>query len=297
MMKYMALGILSVLVLVMTGCATIPTGPSVMALPPPGKSFEQFQADDAICRQWAEQRIGLTPQETANRNTATGAIVGTAVGAGLGAAIGSVSGSAGAGAAIGAASGLLVGTSAGASAGHYYGWRAQREYDNAYLQCMYAKGNDVPRMTRRVRRGPPPPPPDLSAVTPDYYPRPYSPPPPPPPRVIDRIALMVHFDTDKSNIRKGDEAELKRGIAFVKRYPGSEVRVEGHTDSVGTDRYNQELSERRAEAVKNYLVRKGAVDASMISSAGYGKTRPVASNKTEQGRAQNRRVEILILSD
>ncbi len=171
MMKYRVIGILSALLMtVLAGCATIPTGPSVMVLPPPGKSFEEFQADDAICRQWAEQRIGLTPQETANRNTATGAVVGTALGAGLGAAIGSVSGSAGAGAAIGAASGLLVGTSAGASSGQYYGWRAQREYDIAYMQCMYAKGNDVQGMTRRVRRGPPPPPPDLSK-TPEYSPR------------------------------------------------------------------------------------------------------------------------------
>ncbi len=173
MIKYSVVGILLVLLVsVVAGCATIPTGPSVMVLPPPGKSFDEFQADDAVCRQWAEQRLGLTPQETANQNTATGAIVGTAVGAGLGAAIGSVSGSAGAGAAIGAASGLLVGTSAGANAGRYYGWRAQREYDIAYMQCMYAKGNDVPGMTtRRVRRGPPPPPPDLSRTPPESSPR------------------------------------------------------------------------------------------------------------------------------
>jgi hypothetical protein len=165
------------IVLVLGGCATIPTGPSVMVLPPPGKSFEQFQADDAICRQWAAQQIGLTPQEVANQNTATGAVVGTAVGAGLGAAIGSVSGSAGAGAAIGAASGLLIGTSSGANAGQIYGWRAQRRYDIAYMQCMYSKGNEVPGMTtRRVRRVPPPPPPDLSATPPGFS-SPYSAPP------------------------------------------------------------------------------------------------------------------------
>ncbi|HXX80092.1 MAG TPA: glycine zipper family protein, partial [Thermodesulfovibrionales bacterium] len=134
-------------VLIISGCATMPTGPSVMVMPPPGKSFEQFQADDAICRQWAAQQIGMAPQEVANQNTATGAVVGTAVGAGLGAAIGSASGSAGVGAAIGAASGLLVGTASGASAGQAYGWRAQRRYDNAYQQCMYAKGNQIPGMT------------------------------------------------------------------------------------------------------------------------------------------------------
>lgn len=156
------------LLLMISGCATMPTGPSVMALPPPGKSFEQFQADDAVCRQWAAQRIGLAPQEAANQNTATGAVLGTAIGAGLGAAIGSASHSAGAGAAIGAASGLLIGASAGAESGQVYGWRAQRRYDIAYIQCMYAKGNEVPGTTRRVRRvAPPPPPPDLNTTPPD----------------------------------------------------------------------------------------------------------------------------------
>jgi len=172
---------LILLALVLGGCATIPTGPSVMALPPPGKSFEQFQADDAVCKQWAAQQIGLSPQEAANQNTATGAVVGTALGAGLGAAIGSASGSAGVGAAIGAASGLLVGTTAGANAGQAYGWQAQRRYDIAYLQCMYAKGNEVPggaTSPRRVRRTPPPPPPDLRTMPPDYNSQPYTAPSP-----------------------------------------------------------------------------------------------------------------------
>ncbi len=157
----------------MSGCATIPAGPSVMALPAPGKSFEEFQADDALCRRWAEQQIGLSPQETANQNTATGAVIGTVIGAGLGAAIGSVSGSVGAGAAIGAASGLLVGTASAANAGQVYGWHAQRRYDIAYIQCMYSKGNQIPGVvsSRRVRRvPPPPPPPDLGSEPQTYQP-------------------------------------------------------------------------------------------------------------------------------
>ncbi len=139
----------------------MPTGPSVMVLPPRGKSFEQFQAEDATCRQWAAQQIGGSPQETANRNIATGAVAGTAIGAAAGAAIGSASGDMGAGAAIGAATGLIAGTATGASAGEAYGWRAQRQYDMAYVQCMYAKGNQVPGMTTRQRAAAPPPP-DLS---------------------------------------------------------------------------------------------------------------------------------------
>jgi hypothetical protein len=169
------------LVLLTGGCATVPTGPSVMSLPPPGKPFEEFQADDATCRQWAAQQIGQSPQETVTQNTATGAVVGTAIGAGLGAAIGAASGHMGTGAAIGAGSGLLVGTASGANAGQVYGRQAQRRYDNAYLQCMYAKGNQVPGagptyQSRRVRRIPPPPPPDLGSEPPIYQAPPTLPP-------------------------------------------------------------------------------------------------------------------------
>jgi hypothetical protein len=170
------------MLLALSGCVTLPMGPSVMALPGSGKSFEQFQADDAICRQWAGQQIGLSPQDTANQNVATGAVVGTVIGAGLGAALGAASGNPGVGAAIGAGSGLLVGTSAGANAGQAYGWEAQRRYDIGYQQCMYAKGNQISgseKRTRRVRRIPPPPPPDLDYAPPVYSPSyPNSPPPP-----------------------------------------------------------------------------------------------------------------------
>jgi OmpA family protein len=171
---------LFVVLLALGGCATVPRGPSVMALPGQGKTFEQFQADDAICRQWADQRIGLSPEETASRNTATGAAVGTVIGAGLGAAIGAASGNPGVGAAIGAGSGLLVGTAEGANAGQYYGRQAQRMYDIAYAQCMYAKGNEVPGMVTRhrpYRRIPPPPPPDLKSEPPIYSPKYPAPPP------------------------------------------------------------------------------------------------------------------------
>ncbi len=168
MMKDMMKGkqsiFLAVLLLVLTGCATIPTGPSVMVLPPAGKPFEQFQADDAICRQFAYEQVGgVTGQEAAQRSAVSSAVIGTALGAAAGAAIGSASGNVGAGAAIGAGSGLLLGSAAGTgyASGSYY--ESQRRYDNAYMQCMYAKGNQIPGMrTRRVRRAAPaPPPPDL----------------------------------------------------------------------------------------------------------------------------------------
>lgn len=171
--------------LVLGGCATVPTGPSVMVLPAQGKPFEVFQADDAVCRQWAAQQIGATPGVTANQNTAIGALVGTAIGAGLGAAIGSASGNAGAGAAIGAGAGLLGGAATGANADQVYGWEAQRRYDNAYQQCMYAKGNQIPGAMQQTRRGygappPPPPPPGFGSAPP--APSSAIPPPPPPSR-------------------------------------------------------------------------------------------------------------------
>jgi hypothetical protein len=140
------------MVLFYAGCATMPTGPSVMVLPSVGKPFDQFKVEDIICRQWAGQQIGLTPQDTANQNTVSGAAVGTAIGAGAGALLGAASGHPGAGAAIGAGSGLLVGTAAGASSGQASGYEAQRLYDNAYVQCMYSHGNQIPSVVRSPRR-------------------------------------------------------------------------------------------------------------------------------------------------
>ncbi len=164
----------SMLLVMLGGCATVPAGPSVTVLPAPGKPFEQFQADDTVCRQWAAQRIGVSPQDTVNQNTATGAVAGTVIGGGLGALIGSSAGHVGTGTAIGAGTGLLFGTLAGADRGYAYGRSAQHKYDVAYQQCMYAKGNQIPGMAEPVRRIhrriPPPPPPDYN-VPPDYQDR------------------------------------------------------------------------------------------------------------------------------
>jgi len=157
--------------LVLGGCVTMPTGPSVTVLPTPGKPYERFLVEDAECRQWAERQLGMSAQEAADRSTASGAVLGTALGAGIGAAFGAASGNAGSGAAIGGGTGLLFGTASGASAGQASGMEAQRRYDNTYVQCMYAKGNQVPgtRNMRRMRSVPPPPP-SMYSVPPDYNP-------------------------------------------------------------------------------------------------------------------------------
>jgi hypothetical protein len=172
LLKFMGMRLAVTAVLVVSGCATLPSGPSVLVLPGQGKSFEQFQADDYVCRRWAEHQIGMTAQQTANENTVQGAAAGTVIGAGAGALLGAAAGNAAAGAAIGAGSGLLVGTAAGAGAGREYGWQAQQRYDNAYVQCMYAKGNEVPGAVHqyRIRKRNPPPPPPPSSVPPDYVP-------------------------------------------------------------------------------------------------------------------------------
>jgi OOP family OmpA-OmpF porin len=122
-------------------------------------------------------------------------------------------------------------------------------------------------------------------------------PPPAAPKVVDRLTVHVNFDSNKADIRKADVAELQKAIVFVRKYPGYTVSVEGHTDDRGDAKYNQTLSEKRAVAVKNYLLDNGVGDGGKISTVGYGEDRPKASNKTEKGRFENRRVEILILSE
>jgi len=103
----------------------------------------------------------------------------------------------------------------------------------------------------------------------------------------------VTFDTNSTVLRPGLQSEINRVAGVLNQYPDTLVRVEGHTDSKGTDVYNMDLSNRRAMAVKNLLVQRGIVD-SRIEAVGYGETLPVATNDTEAGRQRNRRVEIKI---
>ncbi|MDD5286907.1 MAG: glycine zipper family protein [Desulfuromonadaceae bacterium] len=137
--------------LLLPACATLPIGPSVMVAPAVGKPFELFKQEDASCRRWAEQQMGLSPQDAIDKNSATGAITGTAIGAGLGALLGSASGHAGPGALVGAAGGMLMGAASGADSGRVYGRKSQRRYDIAYLQCMYSYDNRPPESSR-IRR-------------------------------------------------------------------------------------------------------------------------------------------------
>ena len=101
----------------------------------------------------------------------------------------------------------------------------------------------------------------------------------------------VLFDFDKSVIKPAAYPELDEVVAVLKKNPGMNVELDGHTDSMGTMKYNMELSKKRADAVKSYLVAKG-IDASRLSTKGFGLTKPIVSNDTKEHRAMNRRVEI-----
>ncbi len=173
-MKPIALVIPALLLL--AGCATTPTGPSVLVLPGTGMAFDQFNRDEVYCRDYALRALGgKAPRTVSTDSTVATAAAGTAIGALAGAALGG-----GDGAAAGAGTGLLFGSIAGSESGRYAGSSTQTRYDNAYIQCMYGAGHRVPvpaglygterRSTAAPAGGastPPPPPPG-------------NPPPPPP---------------------------------------------------------------------------------------------------------------------
>jgi OOP family OmpA-OmpF porin len=103
--------------------------------------------------------------------------------------------------------------------------------------------------------------------------------------------LAINFDTDKSDIKPQYHDELKTVGDFLSYFPNAKGEISGHTDSTASNEYNQKLSERRAVSVEKYISSTFKVDAGRIATKGYGETKPVASNKTKAGRAQNRRIE------
>lgn len=124
-------------------------------------------------------------------------------------------------------------------------------------------------------------------------PPPAPPPPPPPPAGTKLVTLRgPNFDFDKAAIRPDGKMLLDEAVKVMKENPTLRVAIEGHTDSAGSDAYNQKLSERRATAASEYLVQQG-IDTGRMTIRGYGESKPAASNDTESGRAENRRVEII----
>ena len=123
-----------------SGCASLPSGPSVLALPGTGKSFDEFRLDDDLCRRYASAQVGgVGPNQAVNDSAVRNTALGTVIGAVAGAAIG---GNQGAG--VGAGTGLLFGSMAGSAAASSGVYGSQRSYDHAYIQCMYGRGQRVP---------------------------------------------------------------------------------------------------------------------------------------------------------
>jgi len=153
----------------------------------------------------------------------------------------------------GAAAGLVVGSLLGLVAGHY--------------------------LCEEQATPPPPPPPPAAAA---------------PPAKGTKIATITgpNFDFDKASLTAEGKSRVREAAAVLKQHPTLRVSVEGHTDSVGSDVYNERLSERRAQTVAELLGVEG-VSRSRLDVRGFGKTRPIADNKTAAGRAENRRVEII----
>lgn len=120
------------------------------------------------------------------------------------------------------------------------------------------------------------------------------------PQLTDRGVVLtlqdVLFDTGKAQLKPGADRSLDKMADFLKQNPGHRVMIEGHTDSRGSDTYNQELSERRADAVKQEMVRRD-VPGDTIETRGLGEGQPIASNNSSGGRQLNRRVEFIILGD
>lgn len=174
-----------------------------------------------------------------------------------------------------AALGGGIGAGAGSGSGH-----AARGAVIGSLSSALICGALAYFLTEEGRPPPPPPPQARPAPT-------------PPPRERTIVLDNVLFDFDKTAVKPDGAKILDRLIAFLKENPEKKVALEGHTDSVGTPQYNQGLSERRAASVKDYLTKHG-VAGNRVSTMGFGLTKPIADNKTAEGRAKNRRVEIKV---
>jgi OmpA-OmpF porin, OOP family len=103
--------------------------------------------------------------------------------------------------------------------------------------------------------------------------------------------LHIQFDFNKADIKPEYDSNLKEAADFMNKYPQTTTVIEGHTDSVGKPKYNQTLSQKRADSVRDYLIKNFNISPDRISTKGYGEDKPIASNDTEEGRSQNRRIQ------
>jgi OOP family OmpA-OmpF porin len=160
-----------------------------------------------------------------------------------------------------------------------------------------ALGAGIGYMFCHEKKAPPPPAPAPAAPAPAPAPPP-PPPPPPAPEVGTKIMSLegTNFDFNSAALTPDGMGKLDNAAKVMTENPTLVVGVEGHTDSVGSDAYNQGLSERRAQSAVSYLVSKG-IDATRLQPTGYGESKAVATNDTAEGRAQNRRVDLVVVSN
>lgn len=188
--------------------------------------------------------------------TQQGAMVGTGLGAAAGAGLGQAIGGDTEATLLGAGIGAVVGGLAGGSIGRYM------DNQERALRQEFAASEAV-----NVQRNA-----NLLAVT---------------------FKSDMLYDVDSAALKPGAYPEIQRVAEVLNQYPQTRITVAGHTDSTGSEEYNQQLSERRAQNVKDALIQSG-VQASRITTVGYGETQPVASNYTPEGRQLNRRVVVTI---
>jgi outer membrane protein OmpA-like peptidoglycan-associated protein len=204
--------------------------------------------------------------------TQTGTAVGTGLGAAVGAGVGQAIGHNTKATLIGAAIGAAVGGLTGAAVGHY-----MDKQEAALQQALATSEAASVKREQEV----------LAEAKADST-----------KKSVDVLTVTFKSDylfaVNSSTLLPGAYDELDRVAKVLTQYPETTIRISGHTDSTGSEDYNQKLSERRAEAVKNALVGLG-VNAARMATIGYGEGKPIASNSTEAGRQQNRRVEVRIV--
>ena len=197
-------------------------------------------------------------------NAIAGSLVGAGIDAAAGTGVGDTNNERGKGAAVGAGIGAILG---------------------GIIGYVLTEEETTTKETTTISSSTPPPPPPA--------------PPPPPPAESKRIVLRgINFDFDKSNIKSEFAPILDEAAQILQDNPNIQVTIEGHTDSIGSDAYNQRLSERRAQAVKQYLVSRG-VEANRLDAIGKGESEPIADNTRNgsdnpEGRALNRRAELKV---
>jgi OOP family OmpA-OmpF porin len=113
----------------------------------------------------------------------------------------------------------------------------------------------------------------------------------------ESIRLDILFDTDKANIKPEYDNQLNKVADFMAKYPETKAEIDGHTDSIGSASYNQKLSQRRADSVRDYLIKNFSIAPERLTAKGFGEEQPVASNDTKEGRSQNRRIEAVFSAE